>query len=140
MKTAYEQFDDWCDNTGVIRKKTSYYYEFISFLDEQQKIIDELEAFKKLSQSANRKALQELIVRQKIIDEQAAEIAKLDEALAVLLEAVGFYASTEHWEYIPGHTKWCSNLNVEDCAMYNAGGGRARMAKAKALKILEEKA
>ena len=45
-----------------------------------------------------------------------------------LVEALKFYADRDNWENIAGHTKWASNLKVQDCAMLNCGGGRARLA------------
>lgn len=47
----------------------------------------------------------------------------LEEAMG----ALGFYADRKNWERIAGHTKWASNLNTQDCAMLNCGGGRARL-------------
>lgn len=49
----------------------------------------------------------------------------------VLIEALKYYADRHNWERIEGHTAWASNLNNQDCAMLNCGGGRARLALAK---------
>lgn len=49
-------------------------------------------------------------------------------------EALQVYGKKGNWEYIEGHTNWASNLKIQDCAMYNCGGGAAR----KALAALEE--
>ena len=52
----------------------------------------------------------------------------MQEKVKVLVDALEFYADIKNWEKIEGHTKWASNLMVEDCSLYNCGGGRAREA------------
>lgn len=59
------------------------------------------------------------------------EIEKLKEQIEKMKECLEFYARVSNWESIVGHTKFMSNLKVEDCAFFNCGGGRARL-------ILEE--
>lgn len=59
--------------------------------------------------------------------------------LEVARGALEFYANKDNWERIEGHTKWASNFKLLDCALYNAGGGRARMAIAKIKEIEEGK-
>jgi hypothetical protein len=53
---------------------------------------------------------------------------KKDEIIEELKEALGFYADTKNWEGISGHTRFMSNLKITDCAYFNCGGGRARLA------------
>lgn len=45
-----------------------------------------------------------------------------------LTEALEFYADKNNWEKIDGNSLWASNLKIQDCAYFNAGGGRARKA------------
>jgi hypothetical protein len=50
------------------------------------------------------------------------------EAFDCAAKALAFYADHTNWERIEGHTQWASNLKVQDCALLNCGGGRARLA------------
>lgn len=52
-------------------------------------------------------------------------------------ETLQVYGKKGNWEYIEGHTTWASNLTIQDCAMYNCGGGRARIALSKIKQTLE---
>lgn len=60
-----------------------------------------------------------------------ADVPMLLDALEIALEALEFYADRTNWERIDGHTRWSSNLKIQDWALYNTGGGRARLALAK---------
>lgn len=61
-------------------------------------------------------------------------LRSLLDALDETRAALEFYADRENW-WKPLGAGWASALSKEDCAMWNAGGGRARLAIAK----LEEK-
>jgi hypothetical protein len=62
------------------------------------------------------------------------QLESKDQQIKILKDALEFYADTGNWELVLGHTRWRSNLKVTDCALFNTGGGRARMA----LKALEQ--
>jgi len=69
---------------------------------------------------------------------QCTDFTALLKVVEVYERALEFYAARENWEVIVGHTKWASNLNKQDCALLNCGGGRARLARTEAAKILGE--
>ena len=58
--------------------------------------------------------------------ESLKDTLKLKQQNKKMRECLEFYASSKNWEAIIGHTKWMSNLKIEDCAFLNCGGGRAR--------------
>lgn len=62
----------------------------------------------------------------KVSNEQALVLVIADNDR--MRAALEFYADSKNWERIEGHTKWASNLKVQDCALLNCGGGRARLA------------
>lgn len=66
------------------------------------------------------------------------ELAESKKQISELVEALGFYADKNNWmrswitngEDIKA-AAWADKLKVEDCAMLNCGGGRARLALSK---------
>ena len=67
------------------------------------------------------------------------EVKMLIDSAEVMAKALEFYANKDNWEHIIGHTKWASNLRIEDCAFLNCGGGIARLAKNQVDKICWDK-
>jgi hypothetical protein len=80
----------------------------------------------------------ELSARLKIQQLQA-KIKKQEKIIELLKESNEFYANSKNWESIVGHTRWMSNLSIEDCALLNCGGGRARVAIKKVEEIENER-
>lgn len=54
------------------------------------------------------------------------EIEEIKKKLEKADGVIKFYADKNNWEAIAGHTKFMSNLKVDDCAFLNCGGGMAR--------------
>ena len=80
-----------------------------------------------VSDYSNFKWLLEAYAEQKVLEERARS--------ARLLEALKFYADRNNWmrsyifdteNLVP--SPWADKLKVQDCAMLNCGGGRARLA------------
>lgn len=54
--------------------------------------------------------------------------ADMLEGLKVAEDALEFYAERTNWKRGDRDAEWSNALIIQDCAMWNTGGGRARLA------------
>lgn len=117
--------NQWCVTETTLENCRNHY---ASQFDQMKAQVDEIKQANVELGEENFKLRQEIERITKLLYETEESSANQYERAERYEKALQFYANKDIWERIEGHTRWASNLKVDDCALLNCGGGRARLA------------